>query len=106
MAEAFDVVPLEAPRAFRLVGELDLATAPRLHEILRRECALPGDLTLDLSELTFMDSSGLHSILDACRQLASNGTLVLKNPSGAVDRVFEVADIEHVPGVRVARRRV
>jgi hypothetical protein len=41
MAEAFEVVPREAPRAFKLVGELDLATAPRLDEMLRRECALP-----------------------------------------------------------------
>jgi anti-sigma B factor antagonist len=51
-------------------GEVDLETAPRLQEVL-----LPaiedgsGPLVIDLSEVAFMDSSGVHVLVDTHRRL-------------------------------------
>ncbi len=51
-------------------GEIDLGTAPALREallpVLEREA---GPVVVDLSEIEFMDSTGLHVLVDTLRQL-------------------------------------
>ena len=42
-------------------GELDAASAPELDAVLREQLAA-GPVVLDLSELTFMDSSGVRTL--------------------------------------------
>jgi anti-sigma B factor antagonist len=49
----------------RLVGELDIATAPVLTERLNRLRSAALVVRLDLSVLEFIDSSGLHVLLEA-----------------------------------------
>ncbi len=54
-----------------LSGELDLASAGDLEPVILRLCGDVGALVVDLSRLTFMDSSGLRLILLAgslCRE--------------------------------------
>src|SRR4051794_9411340 len=49
-----------------LSGELDISTAPRVEEELRRvEEDRPAVIVLDLRELEFMDSTGLRVIVSA-----------------------------------------
>ena len=49
-------------------GELDLFTAPHLREEVRDAIKKDGPtLVLDLSELSFMDSSGLSVLIEAWR---------------------------------------
>jgi anti-anti-sigma factor len=97
------ILPLgEKPRGHRLVGELDISNADQLAEILREECGQPGDVILDISGLRFMDSSGLHVVLDACDQLR-DGRLIMRNPTPAIDRVFQIAGIERVEGIRIQK---
>lgn len=53
-------------RELTLVGELDLATAPRLYEEVARICAEGAqELLLDLRALSFIDSTGLCAMLVA-----------------------------------------
>jgi anti-anti-sigma factor len=70
-----------------LAGELDIATTPQLARALH---ALRARLVvLDLRKLAFMDSCGVHAIVDAsirARQLGER-LLLLAGPPG-VDRVF------------------
>lgn len=51
-------------------GEIDLGTAPAVREallpVLEHEI---GPLVLDLSEVTFMDSTGVHVLVDTLRRL-------------------------------------
>ncbi len=103
MMPELNITPLDNPRSYRLAGELDMSNASQLAEVLREECSKPGDVALDLSALTFMDSSGLHVVLDASRQLESNGHLILRNPTKAVGRIFEVSGIEQVETIRVEK---
>jgi anti-sigma B factor antagonist len=68
-------VPLdEQAVCVEVEGELDLATAPQLEVLLRRELDAGHDVMLDLSAVTFMDSSGLRAIITSTRAANSNGT--------------------------------
>ena len=97
------ILPLgEKSRGYRLVGELDISSADKLAEVLREECRQSGDVILDISGLKFIDSSGLHVVLDACDQLR-DGRLIMRNPTAPVDRVFELAGIERVEGIRIQK---
>jgi stage II sporulation protein AA (anti-sigma F factor antagonist) len=80
-----------------VVGELDLATAPRLSEVLAA-MAEPGRVILvDLSDTEFMDCAGLAPLLAACEhQRELGGDLFLEAPSGAVSRVLECTHLDKV----------
>lgn len=85
-----EVSVLEAPRTLRLAGELDLNEADHLAARLAAEGAGGGDLTLDLSQLTFIDSTGLRALLRTVDALAGRGNLVLRSPSPPVRRVLDL----------------
>jgi len=81
--------------AIALAGELDLETGPRFSEEV--EIAVWGTVgafVLDLSELTFLDSSGLHALLRARAFLArEDRPLVLVCPPGPARRVLDLASV-------------
>ena len=85
----------------RVTGELDILTAPtlsgELDAILRRS----GDhLTVDLRTAVFIDSAGLHILLNACRRLGRRGrTLTVVCDDGPVRRVIELARLTETLGV-------
>ena len=84
---------VDGGRVFALSGELDVSTVPGLHAQLITE---PGSLVvLDLSRLTFIDSSGLGAI-HAARQrvIDEGGTLVVCRPNPAVHRVLEITGLD------------
>jgi anti-anti-sigma factor len=85
----------------RLAGELDLATAPQLAEALLEFASSEGELQLNVSELTFLDSSGLRVILELARSRADDGSVVLLDPSAAVMRILEIMGIDEHPGVEI-----
>jgi anti-sigma B factor antagonist len=75
-------------------GDLDLATAPELEGWLgdlRRERA---DVILDLSQVGFMDSSGVRMLLDAQRAaLRARTGLRVVRPTRPARRAIEVAGV-------------
>jgi anti-sigma B factor antagonist len=88
-------------RTFRLAGELDLATADELLRELRPSLATEGDIRLDLARLTFMDSSGLRTLIDVSRDLGERGRLVLRSPRGEVDEVLRMVRADTFPNVEI-----
>ena len=81
-------------------GELDMLTAIDLLNGLRSTLlAGSGDLTLDLSELSFMDGAGLLTLLDLSRQLQGRGRLVLLSPARPVARLLQLARADTVPNL-------
>ena len=53
--------------------------------------------TLDLAEVTFMDSTGLTTLMDAHVQAERNGwSFAVTRPSPAVKRVFELAGVQRL----------
>jgi len=75
-----------------LAGDLDLATAGEAElAILTAEETQPPVLILDLSELDFMDSTGLRVIVSAAsRARDDERRLVLVKGPEVVQRVFEI----------------
>jgi anti-sigma B factor antagonist len=79
----------------RLIGELDLAGAPRVKQAgLAALSALNGDgspLIVDVSELAFCDSSGLSALYAIRAQAAASGhSVMLRRPQHALRVVLEV----------------
>ena len=78
-----------------LSGEIDALTAPRLGSRLF-ELADEGKraVVVDLSEVTFMDSTGIGVLLNALSRFTTqNGKLVLVCPTERVMRPFEVTGL-------------
>jgi anti-sigma B factor antagonist len=79
-----------------LRGELDLSGVDRAREAVER--AEAGDATLlvlDLSELDFIDSTGLEVVLRAARRAHESGRrLIVQRPSRYVRRLLEMTAID------------
>ena len=72
-------------------GELDIATATHLREHMSRQLAEPTELVvLDLTDVSFIDSTGLYALLDAAAQDATRLRVV---PSPVCLRLFELAGV-------------
>ena len=81
-----------------LEGELDLATAPQLRErlVVLAEENDP-DIVLDLTHLSFIDSTGLSVLVMALnRSRAAGGSIMLRNPSASVMRILEITGLVSV----------
>jgi anti-sigma B factor antagonist len=79
-----------------LSGELDLNSAPLLSTTLRLICAEPATsvVVLDLSRLTFMDSTGIHVLLrtkELCAEHGSQFEIVLGGAQ--VTRVLQITGL-------------
>lgn len=59
-----------------MAGELDLATADELDHMLADALASAETVVLDLSDLTFMDSTGLASIISAVNRADRSGAVL------------------------------
>jgi anti-sigma B factor antagonist len=79
-----------------LRGELDLSTVGKVQEELRRvEAAEPAIVILDLSRLTFLDSTGLRCVVTADERARTQGRrLVIVRGPDAVQRVFSITRLE------------
>jgi len=78
-----------------LSGELDLASAPRLKEAIH-DVELDGQrrLLLDLSQLSFMDSTGLAVVVAAREHADASGSrLVLRRPMPQVKRLLSLVGL-------------
>jgi anti-sigma B factor antagonist len=81
-----------------LSGEIDLATAPQfracLGQCLAERCT---DITLDMSELNYIDSSGLTAIATARKQLEDrHGRLSVHHPRPMTQRVLDLTGLSAI----------
>jgi anti-anti-sigma factor len=83
-------------RTLRLQGELDLATAPSLEEALSEAFdGGPAELILDLSALTFIDSTGIALLIGAIGREAEGPTVrFVPSQASGVTRVLRVTGVE------------
>jgi anti-sigma B factor antagonist len=79
-------------------GEVDLATAPLLWASIEPVLGnRPGVLVLDVTDLRFIDSSGLSVIVRAYRAMQGHGgKIVVRMPSAAVRQVLDIAGLDRL----------
>ena len=83
----------------QVAGELDHHGAKLVMEELDRriDAAQPRELTLDLSGLTFTDSSGIAVLLRAHRRMGQvQGSMRVVNTPDQAGRVFQAAGLERI----------
>jgi anti-anti-sigma factor len=80
----------------RVRGELDMSTAAQLSEALGRAASQPvKQVTLDLSGVTFIDSSALRILVLSGRSLAEAGrTLQIGPRSDLVARILAMTSLD------------
>ncbi len=81
-----------AGEVLALAGELDMANAPLVSQALDELADTGRPVIVDLSELVFIDSSGIHAIVSPRSQL----TLAIVCPPGNIQRVFSVTKLDRV----------
>jgi anti-anti-sigma factor len=95
------VVTQRSKDTWVLAGELDMATCPILDRSMDLATFAGRVLVLDVSELTFVDSTGIHAlvrILDA----VGPGCLVLRGTRPNVRDVIEVVGLTMFRNLRIA----
>jgi anti-sigma B factor antagonist len=106
-----EVVPERDHVTLRLTGEIDMYTAGSVREAaldaMRKHAA---NIRIDLSGVTFLDSTGLEVLLATRRRATlEGGELQLVDPARTVVRVLEVTGVDRLfnqtpstPAVEVA----
>lgn len=81
-----------------LHGELDMSTAPALREeLLRLSSDGAKQVTVDLSGLAFVDSTGLSVLITGLKRLReAGGDMALRSPQPGTRRVLEITGLTEV----------
>lgn len=88
-----------------VAGELDLYTAPDLKQLLTQviEDGASG-VVMDLSETTFLDSTGLGVLIGGLKRLRSrDGALAVVNVDDSISRTFEITGLDQIFTIRTSR---
>lgn len=82
----------------KLKGEVDVYTAPKLkEELLPLVDKINQKVEIDLSQVGYMDSTGLGVIIGALKVSKSkNGQLTLLNATTRLNRLFEITGLSEV----------
>lgn len=91
---AVDVVPAQGAVIVRVTGEIDLATSPRLRAALESATDQAEVIRVDMSGVTFLDSSGISVLVEAQQRLhESPNRLVLHGVGDSIRRVLEISGL-------------
>ncbi len=83
----------EGTATVALRGELDLSTIPRVEGALLEQVTQRPAVLVDLSALTFIDSSGMGVLIKAVRSANGTPVHILIGPGSQVERVFRIAGV-------------
>jgi anti-sigma B factor antagonist len=101
VADGFHV-ELDGLLSARLIGELDLSSYDAATASLSPLFEAAGDVVLDMSELSFVDSSGIRLFIRLHQALHDRGGLILRSPTPHVARVLEIAGLPEL-GIRMEK---
>ncbi|HJU58071.1 MAG TPA: STAS domain-containing protein [Actinomycetota bacterium] len=89
--------------ALNLSGELDMATVGALDSALRPLCASGGPVTIQVSDLTFMDSTGIHALVRASQELEGRGCVIIHGVDGnaRLRKVLELTRVDDVQNIHL-----
>lgn len=78
-------------------GDVDLASCADLRLALADALRLSPHLVVDVSDMTFIDSTGLSVLVQAHRRAAEKaGTMTIRHPSATLKRLLSITNLETV----------
>ncbi len=101
--ELLNIVPLDEPGRFRVEGELDITNADGFADMVEKELRRGRRVFLDLSQLQFMDSSGIRALIRMSKAGQELGAppVVLHSLSAPVRQLLEIAVPSGIPGADI-----
>jgi anti-anti-sigma factor len=84
---------------FYLAGEFDLAEVDGFDEVTAVALNRNDPVVLDLTELTFIDASGLRAVVRLA--LCVKGDFHIRNPQPHVMKVIEIMGVADLPGMKI-----
>jgi anti-anti-sigma factor len=95
--EIRETADADGAKRLKMIGELDLAVGERLKEALRAAADAHDAVLVDLSELDFIDSSGLRVLVLALKHARDEGEelRIERRVSPSVARVIELAGLSN-----------
>jgi anti-anti-sigma factor len=94
---AIEVHPGDGETVIRLAGELDVSTSGELREVLERVDVDVPAIVLDVSDLTFVDSTGIGCLFKLERRAAdAGGMVVVRHPQPQIHRVMEMTQLNRI----------
>ena len=88
------------PGVLVVEGELDSANRPLFERAITEAVRAGGPLVLDVSGVTYMDSSALQALIAAVESI-SPGWLALRGVHGPTERLMKITNVGRMPGLRI-----
>jgi anti-sigma B factor antagonist len=100
-----DIAKFDGEVVVALHGEIDMASAEALRDAVEPYLGPKQTIALDLSGVTFADSSLLSFLVQARGALVEHGgTLLLRNPSEAAHRILQIGELIDLVDTEVDRQ--
>jgi len=92
-----EVIKKQGASIVVLKGDVDLESSPAAREVLLKSVEGAGKVLVDLSSVTYIDSSGVASLVEALQAAKRNGgRFALVAASEPTRRVLELARLDKV----------
>ena len=91
----FEVVPGtgQQPATVRAAGDIDLASAAQFQAALTEAAATSGEITADMTAVTYCDSAAIHVLFTVARD---NRLTVVVPGTGPITTMLKVAGLDQV----------
>ncbi len=87
--------------AILLKGDLDLSGVKSFEAAVRKAVRDGGPVTLDASELMFMDSTGIRLLVHLAKRLEGRGCVIIHGLTETVRKVIELTGIDQLENLHL-----
>jgi len=81
-----------------MFGDIDMATADAFASALEPSIAQGGPVPIDLSGVSFMDSTGVYVLVEAAAALGDRGCIIVHGAHDGVAKLFELTGLANTRG--------
>jgi anti-sigma B factor antagonist len=95
---AVELVHRDGTGVLMVRGDIDMDSAEFFSSAMERAVSLGVPVAVDLSGVTFIDSSGLHALVRARTSAPRACPFVVRNPPAQVRRLFTITCLDYLLG--------
>jgi anti-sigma B factor antagonist len=97
----FDIVPGtgQQPATVRAAGDIDLSSAPRFQAALTEAATAAGEITADMTAVTYCDSAAIHALFTVARR--SRLTVIIPE-NGPITTMLKIVGLDQISTVITA----